>query len=121
MEASLLLATSSVFITTEPPRASVVNYTLRGPYYCFFGSFGLLLGGIIVASSITLVLGQITPEWAEHVRPNNPSAAVIHCGFTETRLKVLYSSRPRMFWGLIMLSYPFFSIGIATLLLAFGM
>jgi hypothetical protein len=66
-EASLLLATSSVFITTAPPRASMVNYTLRGPYICMLASFGLLIGGIIVASVCVLVSSKARPYWAEQV------------------------------------------------------
>ncbi|KAJ7458049.1 hypothetical protein B0H11DRAFT_1737951 [Mycena galericulata] len=98
--ASLLLATSSVFITTTPPRASMVNYTLRGPYICMLGSFGLLIGGIIVAAVCVLVSSKARPYWSE---------------------QVLYANRFHVYSTLIMLSYPFFSIGAAALLLAFGM
>ncbi|KAJ7575237.1 hypothetical protein C8J56DRAFT_1007769 [Mycena floridula] len=97
---SLLLATSAVFITTVPPRASMVNYTLRGPYICMLGSFRLLLGGIIVALVCVLVTNKARPYWLE---------------------QVLYATRFHMYCTLIMVSYPFFSIGAAALLLAFGM
>ncbi|KAJ7803921.1 hypothetical protein B0H14DRAFT_2886536 [Mycena olivaceomarginata] len=97
--ASLLLGTSAVFITTAPPRASTINYTNRGPYICMLGSFGLLLGGIIVASVCVLVCGKARPYWSE---------------------QVLYANRFHVYSILIMLSYPFFSIGAAAILLAFG-
>lgn len=66
-KASLLLATSAVFLTTPPPRESIINYTLRGPYTCVLVSFGLLLGGIIVASVCILVLTVARPYWSEKV------------------------------------------------------
>ncbi|KAJ6548195.1 hypothetical protein DFH09DRAFT_1039670 [Mycena vulgaris] len=94
---SLLLATSAAFITTTPPRESIVNYTLRGPYICMLGSFGLLIGGIIVASGCVLVA---KPYWSE---------------------QVLYADRFHVYCTLLTLSYPFVSIGGAALLLAFGM
>ncbi|KAJ7693077.1 hypothetical protein B0H17DRAFT_1060705 [Mycena rosella] len=97
--ASLLLATSAAFLTTTPPITSMLNYTLRGPYMCMLGSFGLLIGGIIVASVCVLVSSKARPYWSE---------------------QVLYANRFHVYCTLIMLSYPFFSIGVAALLLAFG-
>ncbi|KAJ7145581.1 hypothetical protein C8R44DRAFT_599115 [Mycena epipterygia] len=98
--ASLLLATSAVFITTAPPRESIVNYTLRGPYICMLGPFGLLIGGIVVASVCLLVSSKARPYWSE---------------------QVLYADCFHVYCTLIMLSYPFFSIGAGALFLAFGM
>ncbi|KAF7373747.1 hypothetical protein MSAN_00586200 [Mycena sanguinolenta] len=97
--AGLLLTTSAAFITTTPPRASTVNYTLRGPYICILGSFGLLIGGIIVASVCVLVLGKIRPYWCE---------------------TVLYGNRFNVYSTMILISYPLFAIGLAAVLLAFG-
>ncbi|KAG8985094.1 hypothetical protein FRB93_006103 [Tulasnella sp. JGI-2019a] len=96
---SLLLATAAVFITTSPPEPSIINYTLRGPYICILGSFAMLIGGIIVTATCALVASKARPYWSE---------------------QVLYSNRFHVYCTLIMLSYPFFSIGLATLLLAFG-
>ncbi|KZV71706.1 hypothetical protein PENSPDRAFT_751516 [Peniophora sp. CONT] len=98
--AGLLLATAAVFLTTPPPRQDIVNYTLRGPYICMLGSFGLLIGGIIVGSVSLLVTSKARPYWSE---------------------QVLYANRFHVHCTLIMLSYPFFSIGTAALLLAFGL
>ncbi|KAJ7249575.1 hypothetical protein C8J57DRAFT_1079453 [Mycena rebaudengoi] len=88
------------FEASSPPRTSMVNYTLRGPYICMLGSFGLLIGGIIVASVCVLVSGKARPYWSE---------------------QVLYANRFHVYSTLIMLPYPFFSIGAAAILLAFGM
>ncbi|KAJ7123512.1 hypothetical protein C8R44DRAFT_558969, partial [Mycena epipterygia] len=97
--ASLLLATSAVFITTAPPEAAMVNYTLRGPYICLLSSSALLIGGITVASVASLVANRAKAGWAE---------------------KVLYPTRFHVYSMLIMLPYPFFSIALASLLLTFG-
>ncbi|KAJ7080678.1 hypothetical protein C8R44DRAFT_754234 [Mycena epipterygia] len=97
--ASLLLATSAAFITTTPPRQAIVDYTLRGPYIFLLCSFGLLIGGIIIAAVAFLVLTRARPDWSE---------------------RVLYASRFHVYSTIFILSYPFFSIGLATLLLAFG-
>ncbi|KAJ6518504.1 hypothetical protein DFH09DRAFT_864230, partial [Mycena vulgaris] len=97
--ASLLLDTSAVFITTSPPRPGMVNYTLRGPYMCFLGSFGLLVGAIIVAAVAFLICSRARPSWVE---------------------RVMYGTRSHVYCTLVLLSYPFFAIGVATLLLAFG-
>ncbi|KAL1718969.1 hypothetical protein EV715DRAFT_290870 [Schizophyllum commune] len=98
--AGLLLASAATFLTTEPPRDEILNYTRRGPYICLVASFGLLIGGIIVGGACVLVTSKVQAYWSE---------------------KVLYADRFHVYCTLIMLSYPFFSIGIATLFLAFGM
>jgi hypothetical protein len=66
-EGSLLLATSSVFITTLPPIPGLVNYTLRGPYICIVSAFGLLIGGIISAAADSAAFSQAWPYWTENV------------------------------------------------------
>ncbi|KIY66830.1 hypothetical protein CYLTODRAFT_491171 [Cylindrobasidium torrendii FP15055 ss-10] len=98
--AGLLLATAAVFITTPPPEGSMLNYTRRGPYICIMGSFGLLVGGVIVGSSVLLVLARLQREWM---------------------LNVFCADRFRIFCTLIMLAYPVVSVAVATLLLAFGL
>ncbi|KAL1735469.1 hypothetical protein EV714DRAFT_233374 [Schizophyllum commune] len=97
--AGLLLASAATFLTTEPPRDEILNYTRRGPYICLVASFGLLIGGIIVGGACVLVTSKVQAYWSE---------------------KVLYADRFHVYCTLIMLSYPFFSIGIATLFLAIG-
>lgn len=97
----------------------MLHYTLRGPYLCLLMSFGLLIGGIIVASGDVLVASKATPPWAEKVCRNRYSA-LIHSLPTDLRLQVLFSRRFNVWCALIMLSYPCLSIAIATLCLAFG-
>jgi len=96
---SLLLATSAAFITTVPPRPATVDYTLRGPYICMLSAFGMLIGGIVVTAVCFLVLTKARPNWCE---------------------RVLYSTRFHVYSSLIILSYPIFSIGAATVLLGSG-
>ncbi|KAK1231146.1 hypothetical protein PQX77_005752 [Marasmius sp. AFHP31] len=96
---SLLLASSSVFITTQPPKTNFMDYTLRGPYGCLLASFGLLIGGIIIASGCVLVVSKAQPQWSQ---------------------KVLFRDRLHVYLTLLPLAYPPFSIGVATMLLAFG-
>lgn len=68
LKAGLLLATSAVFITTEPPDTSKLDYTRRGPYLCIYIAFGLLIGAIIVTSVWILVTEKITSSRTEDVR-----------------------------------------------------
>ncbi|KAJ8092869.1 hypothetical protein PM082_023502 [Marasmius tenuissimus] len=96
---SLLLASSSVFITTPPPKANFMDYTLRGPYGCLLASFGLLIGGVIIASGCVLVVSKAQPQWSQ---------------------RVLFRDRLHVYLTLLPLAYPPFSIGVATMLLAFG-
>ncbi|KAI4519956.1 hypothetical protein K525DRAFT_249045 [Schizophyllum commune Loenen D] len=70
-----------------------------GSFWEAIASFGLLIGGIIVGGACVLVTSKVQAYWSE---------------------KVLYADRFHVYCTLIMLSYPFFSIGIATLFLAFG-
>ncbi|KAJ7038333.1 hypothetical protein C8F04DRAFT_1251809 [Mycena alexandri] len=95
--AGILLASATALASTVPPRPDILNYTVRGPYLCIRGSFGFLVGGIIVGSVVFLILGRAR---AEHSR------------------EVLYTDRFQV-WS--MGSYTFFSIGTGTHLLAFGM
>ncbi|KAK1230459.1 hypothetical protein PQX77_006454 [Marasmius sp. AFHP31] len=99
MVAGLLLATTAVFMTTPPPLEAFMDYNLRGPYACLSGSFGLLIGGIIVASVCNLVASKARPKWTRNV---------------------LFYSRFHIYCTLLLLSYPFVIIGTATMLLAFG-
>jgi len=78
VEAALLLATSAALITTEAPRATIMNYTLRTPYICLLSSAGLLLGGISVAAGAVQVISKARPEWVERVSINSYSSLVYH-------------------------------------------
>ena len=68
-QASLLLASNAALVTTDPPEAGILNYTIRGPYVCLWTSFGILLGGIIIAATDVYALATCYPEWVVQVRP----------------------------------------------------
>ncbi|KIK69331.1 hypothetical protein GYMLUDRAFT_153325 [Collybiopsis luxurians FD-317 M1] len=111
--AGLLLTSCATFITTFPPRPDMINYTLRGPYLCLLGSFALLIGGLIVGSAWVLVTGKTRPHWAKEACYQ----AILHLHIVE---KVLYANRFHVYCTLATLSYPFISIGTATMILSFG-
>jgi hypothetical protein len=69
-QAGLLLATSSVFITTPPPNPDLLDYTRWGPYFCICGAFGVLVGVIAVASVMILVTNNLSPKHARDVCPD---------------------------------------------------
>jgi len=117
IEATLLLATSAALITTEAPRATILNYTLRTPYLCLLSSAGLLLGGISVAAGAVQVISKARPEWAERVGVNSCSSLML----TEAPFQTLFSNRARVYCMLILVSYPSFSIVVSTFLLLLGM
>ncbi|KIK69327.1 hypothetical protein GYMLUDRAFT_152437 [Collybiopsis luxurians FD-317 M1] len=102
--AGLLLTFGASFVTTIPPRPDMVNYTLRGPYACLFISLALLMGGLVVGSFGMLVVGKTRPHWAKEA----------------CHSAVLYASRFHVYCTLAVLSYPFFSIGSATMLFSCG-
>ncbi|KJA16315.1 hypothetical protein HYPSUDRAFT_112377, partial [Hypholoma sublateritium FD-334 SS-4] len=97
--AGLLLATSAVFLTTEPPDTFKLDYTHRGPYLCIYIAFGLLIGAIIVTSVWILVTEKITATRTENV---------------------LYGDTLHLYCTLILIAYPSVTISISMLLLAFG-
>ncbi|KAJ7214118.1 hypothetical protein C8J57DRAFT_1538606 [Mycena rebaudengoi] len=90
---SLLLATSSVFIT-------IVNYTLRWPYIFILSAFGFLIGGVIHGAAGSAAVSQAWPYWAE---------------------KVCYRNRFYVYGTTMAIAGPTFSIATAAILLAFGM
>ncbi|KAJ7220829.1 hypothetical protein GGX14DRAFT_676168 [Mycena pura] len=96
---SLLLASISALVTTVPPRDEILNYTLRGPYLCMWASFGILLGGVIVASADVYGLATCTPQLA---------------------IKMM-GTRMRIWCVLIMLAYPFFSVGVGVSVCVLGL
>ncbi|KAJ7220845.1 hypothetical protein GGX14DRAFT_676208 [Mycena pura] len=96
---SLLLASISALVTTVPPRDEILNYTLRGPYLCMWASFGILLGGVIVASADVYGLATCTPQLA---------------------IKMM-GTRMRIWSVLIMLAYPFFSVGVGVSVCVLGL
>ncbi|KAH8804305.1 hypothetical protein DL96DRAFT_638701 [Flagelloscypha sp. PMI_526] len=96
----LLLATTAAFITTTPPKDAMINYTVRGPYLCLLAAFSLLIGGVIVGSASVVVMSKVRPSWV---------------------MQVMFAERFHVWGFMLLLAYPFLSIGIATLFIAFGL
>ncbi|KIJ44689.1 hypothetical protein M422DRAFT_251996 [Sphaerobolus stellatus SS14] len=96
----LMLSSTIGLITTVPPRPSLLNYTEAGPYICALFSFGVVLGGLVVGSTATFVMTKCPQRW-----------------FRET----LMGSRSRICCTLILVAYPFFSVGLSTIILAIGL
>ncbi|KAI0804635.1 hypothetical protein BC629DRAFT_1195906 [Irpex lacteus] len=97
--ASLLMTCLMAFITTVPPAVTILDYTMRGPYICLWAAFGVVLGGVIVGFTDIFVMTTCGWEWT---------------------LNKLMATRWRVLFVLIALAYPFFSIGIATIVCALG-
>ncbi|VDC01644.1 unnamed protein product [Peniophora sp. CBMAI 1063] len=91
--ASLLLASTAALISTEPPRADIIDYNSRGPYLCLLCSFGIILGSIIVGCAVLFVLSTANAQWTR-----------------DTIMK----TRVRIWIMLLLLAYPFLSIGVGT-------
>ncbi|KZV62573.1 hypothetical protein PENSPDRAFT_642045 [Peniophora sp. CONT] len=92
-QATLLLATTAAFITTDPPEAGILNYTRRGPYICLIASFFLFLGGIIVGCAVQFALTSCTSEWIRDT---------------------LMGTRFRVWTMMLLLGYPFMAIAVAA-------
>ncbi|KAI0818496.1 hypothetical protein BC629DRAFT_1251847, partial [Irpex lacteus] len=97
--AGLLLSSTVGFVTTTPPLEGIIRYTTRGPYLCLLGECGLLLGGIVVGSADIFVMGTCTAKWTR---------------------KTLMGTRTRLIFTLVFLAYPFFAIGLGTVIMTFG-
>ncbi|EJD40583.1 hypothetical protein AURDEDRAFT_170396 [Auricularia subglabra TFB-10046 SS5] len=95
----LLLASTATLITTQAPSSQIIDYSMRGPCICFWVSFSVLLGAGVVGSTGIFVMTTCTRDWT---------------------LNVLLGSRMRLVFILIILAYPFFAVGISTLVCAFG-
>ncbi|KAH6909481.1 hypothetical protein BKA70DRAFT_1221726 [Coprinopsis sp. MPI-PUGE-AT-0042] len=98
--ASLLLTSAAALVTTDPPKGSIMNYTARGPYLCLWAAFGILIGGIIVASADVYVLATCYPKWV---------------------YEVLMATRGRIWCVLILLAYPFFAVGVGVIVCVMGL
>ncbi|KAH9940217.1 uncharacterized protein BXZ73DRAFT_31024, partial [Epithele typhae] len=93
--AGLLLTSAAALVTTPPPSPAILDYTARGPCIALWASFGILLGGIIVASADLYVLATCDARFMADV---------------------LMATRARVVCSLTLLAYPFFSIGGGALL-----
>jgi len=97
----LLLTTIATFCSTDPPKDSAfLPYTKQGPTCLFLAALGLSFAGLIVGSTIVLVVGKADPTW-----------------FCD----VMMGTRARIWITMILLGYPFWAIGASTCSLAAGL
>ncbi|KIJ44533.1 hypothetical protein M422DRAFT_252144 [Sphaerobolus stellatus SS14] len=96
----LFLSSIVGLITTQPPRETLLNYTEAGPYICAFFSYGAILGGLIVSSTMTFMIASSKKHWFR---------------------KTLMGSRSCIFCTLIIGAYLFFSVGLATALMGLSL
>jgi len=99
--AGLLLTTIAAFCSTDPPKDSrFLPYTKEGPACLMLLAFGLSFAGLIVGSTIVLVVGKSKSTW-----------------FCD----VMMGTRARIWLTMILLGYPFWAIGASTCTLAAGL
>jgi len=98
--AGLLLSSVTAFCTTVPPDGAILPYTMTAPYCVLLVSVALALGALIVGSSAVFVIHKAKVEW-----------------FNETMM----SSRTRIWGTMLLLSFPFLSVGASTCTAAAGL
>jgi len=97
----LLLTTIAAFCSTDPPIDSkFLPYTKEGPSCLILLAFGLSFAGLIVGSTIVLVVGKSNSTW-----------------FCD----VMMGTRARIWLTMILLGYPFWAIGASTCSFAAGL
>ncbi|KAG2085943.1 uncharacterized protein F5147DRAFT_729702 [Suillus discolor] len=65
--AGLVLTTSAVFLSTQPPLASFLPYTLRACYILAFGSFAHALGGLLTGLAVVNIYEACDRIWTNEV------------------------------------------------------
>ncbi|OAX37595.1 hypothetical protein K503DRAFT_857259 [Rhizopogon vinicolor AM-OR11-026] len=63
----LLLATTSVFLTTPPPMQSVLNYATTSSYVLALVSFAHALGGILTGTAVIAIYQSCERDWTREV------------------------------------------------------
>jgi hypothetical protein len=115
--------------------SSILPYTTPSAYYVLSASVALSLGGLIVGSAAVFAFHKARVDWFQEVRyPSIPDFQV------DTRRTVYYrlsnavflieadggakqtmmGSRPRIWATMILLSFPFVSVGASTCTAAAG-
>ncbi|KAG2127938.1 uncharacterized protein EDB93DRAFT_1185676 [Suillus bovinus] len=65
--AGLVLTTSAIFVSTQPPLTSFLPYTIRGCYVLALGSFAHALGGLLSGLAVVNIYGSCDRIWAKRV------------------------------------------------------
>jgi hypothetical protein len=114
----LLVGATAAFMTTPPPLTNLLNYNIRGVYALTLLAYALLLGGLVVGSSITFVLSKCTSKWFVRVCISNDSYvfAILIIKYRQTHL----GSKPRALGTVMLLAYPFISVGGGTVAILLG-
>lgn len=122
----LLLGAIATFVTSNPPQTAMFDYNQRGPYICLLACFGLTLGNLIVGSALSYGLSLATPTWYREVSTLKRALFALLTMLTDVVLspshgnKTFLGSPSRICCTLVLLSYPFLSIGMATSVGALG-
>lgn len=73
----MLLATLAAWLTTVPPTPTIYDYNALAPYICLLASFGMILGSVIVGSTVLYSTPMITGTWYHKVGPYIPMNPVL--------------------------------------------
>lgn len=123
-QAGLLLTTIATFCTTDPPANSALfPFTRKDSYTLFLLSLGLSFGGLIVGSALVFVIARSTSDWFCNV-----CLSVLFSFLPTWRqscsnlplVQTMMRTKGRILGTMFILSYPFISIGLATLSFASG-
>ncbi|KAJ7351966.1 hypothetical protein DFH08DRAFT_693390 [Mycena albidolilacea] len=96
----LIFTSLSAWATTEPPLKHLLDYNQCEPYVCLIISFSGTWGGIIVSSALMYGTSMTDTKW--------------YC-------EMLMASHSQVCCTLILLTYPFFAMGISTVFSIFSM
>ncbi|KIK48994.1 hypothetical protein CY34DRAFT_429413 [Suillus luteus UH-Slu-Lm8-n1] len=67
LQAGLVLTTSAVFVSTQPPLTSFLPYTIRTCYILALGSFSHALGGLLSGLAVLNIYESCDRIWAKNV------------------------------------------------------
>lgn len=99
--AGLLISAMAAFCTTDPPAdARLLPYTNTASYCAIFLSVNLALGGLVVGSTTAFVIHKASAKWFH---------------------EAMMGSQPRICATMVLLSYPFLSVGASTCVAATGL
>ncbi|KAG1726530.1 uncharacterized protein EDB91DRAFT_59015 [Suillus paluster] len=94
--AGLVLTTSAIFLSTQPPLTSFLPYTTRACYVFAFGSFAHALGGLACGIAVVNIYEVSDREWTRDV---------------------LMGTRARVCYTLMLMSWPAMSLTISIVFL----
>lgn len=96
LQTGLVLTTSAVFLSTQPPLTSFLPYTIRTCYILALGSFAHALGGLLSGLAVVNIYEACDRIWAKDV---------------------LTATRFRLCCTLLFISWPTISLTISILFL----